>query len=472
MTAAAQSKLRLVSPPPKPDPIFGARARHELEFLPAALEVIETPPPPLPRVAALTLVALLVSALAWASFGQVDVVSAAAGKLVAAGGGKVVQPLETGAVTAIRVQDGAVVHKGDVLVELEPTETLADQMRLTNELAAARLNVARLRAAALGEPFRAPPGSDPGAAALARREAQAEIADRNAKIQGLNQQIAQHRAELDQAQAEEARLRTLIPIAEQRLQVFESLGKQGYGSRLQLFDAEEKQRDTIQSLAIQRAKAPEIQAAINGAIHDRDQAAADAAKNDLSDLTDAQVKAASLADDLNKAQERLKDRTLTAPVDGVVQELTIHTIGGVVEPGQTLMRIEPTGAGVEVEAKLLNKDVGFVRAGMPAEIKIETFPFTRYGVVHATVTGVSRDAIVESPQTSQPPQDQSQPQPGDLRYLVRLKLSRGRMMIDGRMVDLTPGMMVTAEIKTGHRRVIDYIFSPLAKTTEEAGRER
>jgi hemolysin D len=160
-------------------------------------------------------------------------------------------------------------------------------------------------------------------------------------------------------------------------------------------------------------------------------------------------------------------------VDGTVQELAIHTVGGVVTPGQTLMRIAPSSGPVEVEARLSNKDIGFVRTGMKAAIKVQTFPFTRYGLIDATVTSVSRDALTEPKAQDAAAGGQAAASTGDdLHYLLRLTLSRDSMDVDGRQVPLTPGMMVTAEIKTGRRRVIDYVLSPLAKATDEAGHER
>ena len=472
MSAVPKQPPKLVGPAIKPDPIFGSRPRHELEFLPAALEVIETPPPPLPRVAALALVALLLVTLAWACFSKVDVVATAPGRLVPTGGSKVVQPLETGTVTAIHVHDGMSVHKGDVLVELEPTEHLADRVRSNEALSAARLEAARLQTVALGAPFKAPAGSDPQAAQIAEREARAEIQDREAKLQGLSDQITEHRAALEGVRAEIERLRTLLPLAEQRTKVYQSISDQGYGSSLQLIDAQEKQQDTAKTLEIQRRRIAELQAQIASAERTRAQAEADISKTALAGLTDAKVKANALAQDFDKADERLKDRTLVAPVDGTVQELAIHTIGGVVEPGQTLMRIAPAASQVEVEARLANDDIGFVRAGMPAEIKVQTFPFTRYGLIKATVLSVSRDALAESTRPLDPTPGQTPPSNDDLHYMVRLRLERDTMNIDGRAVTLTPGMMVLAEVQTGRRRVIDFVLSPLKKATSEAGRER
>lgn len=471
MSARVRPALQLVPRTSKVDPIFGARPRGELEFLPAALEIVETPPPPLSRVTGLALVALLVSAIAWACLGQIDVVSTAQGRLVPAGGGKVVQPLEAGTVAAIRVRDGQVVKKGEVLVELEPTETLADRDRLRGELAAARLEVARLLAVALGRPFTPPTGADPAAATIAAREANAEIAQNAAKLAALDRQVEQHRAEFASAASDADRLRTLLPLAEQRSEVYQSLQRRGYGSRLQLIEAEEKRQDTLRSLDAQQHKAPELEASIAATARERARAEAEAAKTTLAALTEAQVKAASLEDELQKAQGRLVNKTLVAPVDGTVQELAIHTVGGVVQPGQTLMRVAPVAASVEVEANLENRDIGFVRADMPAEIKVETFPFTRYGLIPAKVLTVSSDAVVED-HPEQAPADRRPDAPEDRHYSVKLGLQRDTIEVDGRRVRLAPGMTVTAEIKTGRRRVISYILSPLSKATEEAGHER
>ena len=448
--------------PAKPDPIFGGRPREELEFLPAALEVVETPASPLPRVTALALVALLLATLLWACLGKVDVVSTATGKLIPAGGGKVVQPLETAAVTAILVHDGQRVRKGQVLIELEPTEAQADRDRMRGELAGAELDVARLKATALGQSFAAPAGSDAASAAVERQQAAASRAELAEKLATLDRQIQQHRAEIAEGQAEAARLAALAPIDQQAADVFLSLERKGYGSKLQLLQAQEKAEDTRRQLDVQRRKGPELEAEIAAEERERAEATAETAKTDLGDLSTATVKAATLRQQLDAAEAHLKTRTLLAPVDGTVQELAVHTVGGVVQPGQTLLRIAPAGVGVDVEAKLANRDVGFVRAGMPVAVKIETFPFTRYGVIRGTVSDVSNDAVSEKrPDGSE-----------ELTYLVHVALSRDTIMVDGRLLRLEPGMAVTAEVKTAKRRVIAYVLSPIAKSVQEAGRER
>jgi hemolysin D len=469
---AVQRKLRLVSGPGKPDLIFGGRPREELEFLPAALEIVETPPPPLPRVAALVIVGLLVCAIAWATLSKVDIVSSAQGRFVPAGGAKLIQPLESGVVAAIRVQDGQQVKAGDVLVELEPTQTQADRDQLQAQLAGAELDVARLETVALHAPFAPPRGADLAAVEVARRQAAAEQAEHAAKLAALDHQVEQQRAQLATAEADVERLRQMAPLAGQQVEVYQNLEARGYGSKLQLLQAREGQQQTLQSLESAEHKRPELQAAIAATINSRAQAAAEAAQGDLSDLSQAEVKAAALSDQLAKAADRFKERTLTAPVDGAVQELAVHTIGGVVQPGQVLMRITPNASAVEVEARLDNQDVGFVRAGMAAQLKVQTFPYTRYGLVPAKVVSVSRDAVADEA-AAQPAAGATDRKPvDDLHFTVRLVPDRDTIDVDGSPMRLTPGMAVTAEVLTGKRRVIGFILSPLVRATREAGHER
>ena len=455
MRSAAQQRLRMV----RADRIFGARPADELEFLPAALELIETPPSPLPRLVALTLTALILALVVWSWIGKVDMVSSAPGKIIPAGGGKVVQPSELGIVRSIRVHDGEHVKKGDVLVELEPSETRAERDRLEGDLASAKLDVARLRTTALGETFNADRSR---AAAVARLEANSARAELHEKLAMLDRQVEQHRAEISESQAEVARLEALLPLDRKATAVFEALATKGYGSTLQLIEAQEKEEDTRRQLDVLRRKAPELMAEISALQQQRAETAAETVKSDLGDLGEAETKAASLRQELMGAQQRLSNRTLTAPADGTVQELAIHTVGGVVQPAETLLRIAPAGVGIEVEAKLPNKDVGFVRAGMPVTVKVVTFPFTRYGVIKGRVSDISDDA------TSDKRPDGSE----ELSYVVHVALSRDWMDIDGARVRLGPGMAVTAEVKTGKRQVIQYVLSPLAKAVHEAGRER
>jgi len=166
-------------------------------------------------------------------------------------------------------------------------------------------------------------------------------------------------------------------------------------------------------------------------------------------------------------------------VDGVVQQLAIHTVGGVVTPAQSLLVVVPSDSRLEIEAMVSNRDIGFVHAGQEAEIKIDTFNFTRYGLLHGGVLNVSQDAVIRDRKQNRSENrefgsqnDTSEPQGQELNYTARISLNRTQMLIDDQMVNLSPGMAATVEIKTGSRRILSYLLSPLLRYRQETLRER
>jgi hemolysin D len=197
------------------------------------------------------------------------------------------------------------------------------------------------------------------------------------------------------------------------------------------------------------------------------------------ELAKAEQKVASLSEDVVKAQQRTKLQRLTAPVDGVVQQLAVHTVGGVVTPGQALLVIVPINSHLEIEAMVSNRDIGFIHAGDEAEIKVDTFNFTRYGLLHGNVMSLSRDAVVrDKPQDKTGDKVQgaetgtSEPKGQELVYTARISLDRAQMKIEDNLVNLSPGMALTVEIKTGSRTVIGYLLSPLLRYSHDSLRER
>ncbi len=160
----------------------------------------------------------------------------------------------------------------------------------------------------------------------------------------------------------------------------------------------------------------------------------------------------------NFATQPHKQQNITAPINGTVQQLQVHTIGGVVQPAQALMQIVPEDAPMEIEAWILNKDIGFVEEGQIAEIKIDTFNFTKYGIIDGTLTHIFDDAVSDEEQ--------------GLRYLANVKIDKEWMQVDKRKIRLSPGMSVAVEVKTGQRRLIEYFLSPLLRFKQESLGER
>jgi len=312
-------------------PTAGLTGR-EAEFLPAVLEIQDAPPSPVGRAVGGTIIGVFAVGILWASVGHIDIVAVAPGRIIPSGHSKVIQPLDSGVIRAIHVRDGQVVKKGDLLIELDPTVTGAEQTLLLNELRSAQV----------------------------------------------------------------------------KARAYKQLVDENFISQMEYLAAE--------------------------------------------------TKAASLAQEVVKARQRHALQRLTAPLDGEVQQLAVHTVGGVVTPAQQLLVVVPYEHQLEVEAMVENKDIGFVKRGQPVEVKVETFPFTRYGLIGGRIVSISNDAV--------------QLEKGGLVYPARIALARSVIQVEGQPVKLAPGMAVTAEIKTGTRRLIEFFLSPLLKSVQETARER
>jgi hemolysin D len=467
-------------------PVRRAHARRveELAFLPAALEIVETPPSPIGRTIGATIILLFCAALVWAWWGTIDIVAAATGKIVPSGRTKVIQPFETGVVRSIRVQDGQAVKAGDVLIELDPTVNAAERDHLRNDLLAEQLNIARLRAAlAVGDDpvadFTPPAGADPALLSTQRQLLLHQVAEHRAKLAALARQQAQKEAEQATTAATIHKLETMIPVIQPRVDIRKTLMDKELGSKLTYFETLQLLVEQQEELSVQKSHLQAAEAAVAAIRETRGQAEAEYRHALSDDLAKAEQKASGLGQDLIKAEQKTKLQLLTAPVDGVVQQLAIHTVGGVVTPAQSLLVVVPSDSRLEIEAMVSNRDIGFVHAGQEAEIKIDTFNFTRYGLLHGQVLGVSQDAVIRDRKEDRANErglgtqnNSSEPQGQELNYTARISLDRTQMQIDDRMVNLSPGMATTVEIKTGSRTILSYLLSPLLRYRQETLRER
>ena len=387
-------------------------------------------------------------------------------------------------VRAIAVADGQAVRAGDVLVELDPTADTSDETRLAFSLAQDRLDMARLRALLEGRPesFVAPDGTGPRMALMARNQMEAQAAEHAAKVDGLLRQIAQKQAEGREVKAAIEKLQASLPLISEQRDIRQSLLGNQYGSRLTYLQLQQQVVEAEHELDAQRQRQEENTQAI--ATLDRQRAEVDAqARHELlGDLAKAEVAASEHEEEVRKAALKRQLRTLRAPVDGTVQQLAVHTLGGIVTPAQQLMVIVPKGAGLEIEAQLANKDVGFVHAGQEAQVKVEAFTFTRYGLLRGTVTSLSQDVVTADQvgDDGRSGRDKSDADQGDERerqarqpsYVAHVAVDAKGVQTEDGFAPLEPGMAVTAEIKTGRRSVISYLLSPLNRFKQEGLRER
>ena len=453
--------------------------------MPAALEIVETPASPLGRLIGVTLILFFVIALLWAAFGTVDIIATAQGRIIPTGRTKTIQPLESGVVRAIHVQDGQFVKAGEVLIEIDATINESERDRLQKEYIEAELDAARLRGVLQSKTeesvyFVPPEGSTEAQIATQGTLLLNQLQEGHAKLHGLDQQIAREQGNLSAVQSTINKLNDSLPYLKKRADARRYLADKGYGSRLDYLSTQQDFVEHQQELEVQKGRLAEAQGAVASLQEQRKQAEAEYQHTNLKDLEEAEQKALILKEQVVQATQKIRLQTLTAPVDGVVQQLAVHTEGGVVTPAQMLLSIVPSESHLEIEAMISNHDIGFVHEGQDVAIKIDTFSFTRYGLLHGHVLTVSQDAIErnkpadKSSNRQQPgaESETSEPLGQELVYSARVSLNETQMQVDDRLVNLSPGMAVTVEIRTGSRHIISYLLSPIEKHTHQALRER
>jgi hemolysin D len=455
-----------------------AKPQSDHEFLPAALEIMEKPPSPGYRYLMLGLCGLFVIALLWAFIGKIDVVATASGKVIPAGNVKVIQPIEIGYVRAIHVKNGQRVKAGELLVELDPTLTGADasqasQGLLTAEVIAARNAALLSHLQGRSARFVPPAGTPADIAETQANYVRSTIAEYEGERSSLIQQRAERSAELAGAEAEIAKLTQTLPLIEQQLAARQELAEKGYFSKIRLLEYEQLRVEHIQNIEVQRANAAQARAAMGNIDAQLVRLRGSFGKSAVTEMAEAQEQSGLAREEVTKSARRSEFQQLRAPVSGTVQQLSISTIGGVVQPAQAIMVIVPDEAVAVVEAQILNKDIGFIREGQSVRVKLEAFNFTDYGIIPGVVESISRDAI----DMSQPGQGvakdaNGRPVQQGLVYAARIRLTQSTIRVRGRDQVIGPGLAAQAEIKTGERRIIDYLLSPIAQTMDEAGRER
>ena len=440
-------------------------AKEKLQFLPAALEIQEAPPARWSRSLLWAIIGLLTLVIAWASWAEIDIIATAQGKIVPSGKVKVIQPLETGVVNNIFVKEGQHVKAGDKLIALDNTSSQADVDRLKNEWLGFTEDLARVKAFLARLDAEKTQASQVVSTELPTNQRlllESSWQEYQSKQDSYTSEITKLKAEKKAIEINVIRLEKTLPLVTERVESLESLLSNSLVARNQYLELEQQRIEQAETLNLERANVEQINASIIAAEQNLKAYLSETRRNTLQEINQLQRQSESTYQELTKASRLTDLRVLTAPVDGVVEELVIATIGGVVTPAQELLRIVPVGEHgsqqLEVDAGLLNKDIGFVHTGQTAEIKIDSFPFTKYGVIDGEVTDISADAVEDE-------------QMG-LLFPLKASLKTDEINVDGKWVKLKPGMSVTVEIKTGTRRLMEFLLAPLLRGVSEGARER
>ncbi len=431
----------------------------ELEFLPAVLEIEETPASPLGRTMALVIILLFVLAVAWAALGKIDIIAVAQGKIIPSSHSKTIQPLEAGVINRIYVDEDQVVNQGDPLVDMDSTSSRADTGRLENELKAAQIEAARLHALLAGRSeFKAPDGVSKPIILLQGRLLKDQLHEHRARMASARLLVKERRAAMEMAQVNIKNMKESVALLEERSHAVHEMLAKKYASRMKYLEIEQQRLEKVQVLAAEKKKRQQAKAALDEAKKQLETTRSEFYKTSRKQLSDAQNRIRSKRQELVKARNRTTWQHLVSPIDGIVQQLAVHTVGGVVTPAQQLMIVVPREDKLEIEAWVQNKDIGFVNPGQDVEIKVEAFPFTRYGLIAGKVVSLSKDAV--------PLKDVG------YVYAARVSMARTSMNVGNKVIELSPGMNVSVEVKTGKRRVLEFILSPLLRGIQETAHER
>lgn len=461
--------------------------RSDREFLPAALEILERPPSPVSTLFAATLVTMIVSTLIWSVVSFTDIVAIAPGKIQPSGRVKTVQSLETGRVSDIHVRNGDKVKAGDVLISLDERDARAEYDFLVTSyqdaLAESVRHDASVRAVDQSEipPIDWPKEIPPEIGQREYTVFQSDIAMLRATLLSIDAAIEQKKAERERLENVIAAQDALVEIVKERVTMRNTLAETGSGSKSNLIDARETLGHLLSDLENAHGQLQESLRSADAMRADQEKARATFIADHMAKFSAARRDVDGLIPRIRKAKARLDNMQIISPIDGVIAALGVTNNGQVLSGGQEIMRVVPDGAALEAEIYLQNKDVGFVHIGQEVAIKIDAFPFTRYGIVKASVVRVATDAVPQ-PELLQGETDPAHPLDSknvagtqrvqNLVYPVIISFDHPTILIDGKDVPLSVGMSLTAEIKTGRRRLIDYILSPIREVTSESMRER
>jgi len=428
--------------------IFNKDDSHE--FKPLLAEIEESPVSPLGRMTFWIIVSVILFTALWMFFGQVDIVVSARGKVIPDGEMKILQPLETGVVSKILIKEGDFVRKGQVLMEIDPSTIEPELASMQKNLQQIQLEKNRLKAAAGQGGFIGSTGDAESA------RTQKDLY--SASINSLSSQLTAKQMELNRVEEQSKTARSeikhysiLLKISldkESRMsQVADILSKDEYDKAV---DDVTTNRTGLQSSTFKLSELNEQKRQIKEEIA---YISANFKETNLKDLSEREKQATQLDAQIQQASFKNTKQKIVAPVDGFVNSLLIHTVGGVVTPAEKLISVVPINTPLMIKSTVLNKDIGFVEKNMPVQIKIDTFDFQKYGILNGKVKIVSKNSI-----------DDQKLGPVYEVYITPIDKS---VMVEGKRQYISSGMSLSSEIKVGKRRIIEFFIYPLIKYWNE-----
>ncbi|MBF0273127.1 MAG: HlyD family type I secretion periplasmic adaptor subunit [Magnetococcales bacterium] len=406
------------------------------------------------------LTTLMITAVLWATFSEVDRIVVARGKLVTTTGSVVLQPLETSVIRSIDVREGRMVRQGEVLGTLDPTFATADVNQLEMRLNSLNVQIERLDAELQAKPPRFTAAADALLQEQLYRERQANHAARMAQFAETSKRFG---ITLQGAEDEMRALQNRIRNLQELLKIYEESYKDTHGSLLKVLESKETLMNLQQQLQQATHRGKEVERNLASVAAEQEAFSREWLQKIAEELVVARRERAVAKDQLDKAQRKQELISLTAPVDAVVLEVAKRSVGSVVREAEPLFTLVPLHTPLEAEVEVDPSDIGLLRVGDPAKIKLDAFPFQKHGTLDATLRTFSQDAFSRSQQVAVVK--------GESFYMGRLETGPMTLTQVAADTHLLPGMALTAEIKVGRRSVISYFLYPLIRMLDEGLRE-
>ncbi|AYG69771.1 MULTISPECIES: HlyD family type I secretion periplasmic adaptor subunit [unclassified Rhizobium] len=408
---------------------------------------------------------MIVAFIAWAAFADIDEIARGEGKVIPVSKTQIVQSSEPGIVQQINVNLGQVVHKGDILVQLDNTttaSTLGESVAKARALGAKAERLALEEAGAFDAQFVCPADILATAKNVCDNEEKLFEADRasyNNKLDVLDQRLKQHQNELDEAHANIDRLTQNIAGAQKQYDLLKPLGEKKLVAQTEVLKVQRELVDLQGQLKVYVESLDRLQAAVKEATLQVADLGLQLRQQALTDKGQALSELSVVDETIRGASDRVKHTDIRSPVDGIVNTLEVNTIGAYVDAGKVIAGVVPTADTLLIEAKISPRDVAFVRVDQPAVIKISAYDFSIFGALDGKVVNVSADSLVEKDKN-------------ETYYLVRIKTDKSALERDGKHYPIIPGMVASAEIVTGRKAILAYLMKPINKARSEALTER
>ena len=393
--------------------------------------------------------------LIWAALAPVDEVTRGQGRVIPSSKVQIIQAAAPATLSELLVRGGERVHKGQLLARLEDPQSSSELGQIQAETESLQARAERLQAEANGGTIdcTGPECYNEKALRAARQSAL------QSKVAALNATAEQHRREAAEPAATASSLQNSLGLAQKQVAMLEPLASKNIVPQTELLDARREVIDLQGKIAAAREQQSRAQAAVREALAQASEATATFRQDALDEHSQVATKIAVNEQSLRGAEGKLNRNELRSPVDGVVNDVQVTTIGGFVQAGQKVMEVVPLGDKLLVETRVKPRDIAFIKVGDKALVKVTAYDFSIYGGLEGRVVQVSADSIYDDVQK-------------EAYFNVIVETDRNYLTFEGRQLPITPGMMCDTEIVTGRKSVLTYLLKPVLKARSDALRER